>query len=204
MWYTVWKGSVRACLEHLTEKHGGSTFFALKNVAKLFPPWTVTRSVWLNALQPDVSGVAVDALLFHEAGRRLVHQNRIYRDPFPHPALRDGVISCLLSCVCRAMVIAQLTHLRISIPSSGAPPGQVPANCFPGGAPPPPCTATEPTPCVVRRRRHHAGGRGVASVLTGSGVAATDCAGGGGGNQRRAGGGGGKQWRKAAMRRWRS
>ena len=25
---------------------GGSTFFALKNVAKFFPPWTMARSVW--------------------------------------------------------------------------------------------------------------------------------------------------------------
>ena len=48
-WCAVWKGSVRACLEHLTEKHGGSTFFAMKNVAKFFPPWTVTRNVWLDA-----------------------------------------------------------------------------------------------------------------------------------------------------------
>ena len=37
-WCAIWKGSVRACLEHLTEKHGGSTFLALKNVAKFFPP----------------------------------------------------------------------------------------------------------------------------------------------------------------------
>ena len=36
-WCAVWKGSVRACLDHLTEMHGGSTFFALKNVAKFFP-----------------------------------------------------------------------------------------------------------------------------------------------------------------------
>ena len=73
----------------------------------------------------------MDALLFHEAGRRLVHRYRVYQDPFPHPALRDGVIPLLLSCVCRAMAIARLTHLRISIPSSGAPPGQVPVECFP-------------------------------------------------------------------------
>ena len=131
-WCAVWKGSVRACLEHLAEKHGGSIFFAMKNVAKFFPPWTVIRSVWLHALRPDVSGIAVDALLFNDAGRRLVHRYRMYRDPFPHPALQDGVVARLLSCVCRAMAIAQLTHLRISIPSSGAPPGQVPAECFPG------------------------------------------------------------------------
>ena len=108
---------------------------AMKNVAKFFPSWTVTRSVWLHALRPEVSGIAVDALLFNEAGRRLVHRYRIYRDPFPHPALRDGVVSCLLSCMGRAMAIARLTHLRISISSSGAPPGQVPAECFPGRAP---------------------------------------------------------------------
>ena len=112
----VWKGSVRTCLEH-----GGSTFFALKNVAKFSPPWTVTHSVWLAALRPDVSGVVVDALLFHEAGRRLVHRYRVCKDPFPHPALRDGVIPRLLSCVSRAMAIAQLTYLRISIPALGDP-----------------------------------------------------------------------------------
>ena len=88
----VWKGSVHACLEHFTEKHGGSTFFALKNVAKFFPPWTVTCSVWQTALRPDVSGIAVDVCLFHEARCRLVHRYRVYKDPFPHPALRGGVI----------------------------------------------------------------------------------------------------------------
>ena len=52
----------------------------------VFPPWTVTRDVWHAALSPDGSGVAVDALLFHEAGRRLVHRYRVYKDPFPHLA----------------------------------------------------------------------------------------------------------------------
>ena len=86
----AWKGSVRACLDHLTEKHGGSTFFAVKNVAKFFPPWTVTRYVWQTALRLDVSDIAVDACLFHEAGCRLVRRYRVYKDPFPHPALRGG------------------------------------------------------------------------------------------------------------------
>ena len=31
------------------------------------------------------------------------------------------------------MAITQLTQQRISIPASGAPPDQVPAECFPGG-----------------------------------------------------------------------
>ena len=43
----------------------------------------------------------------------------------------------MLSFVVRAMAIAQLkrAHLHISIPASGAAPGQVPEQCFPGGTP---------------------------------------------------------------------
>ena len=37
-WCAVWKGSVRACMEHLSEKHGGSSLFVLKNVARSPPP----------------------------------------------------------------------------------------------------------------------------------------------------------------------
>ena len=115
-WCAVWKGSVSDCLAHLHDKHGGSQFF---------PPWTVPRDLWMTALRPDVSGIAVDARLFHEAGCRLVHKYHVYKDPFPHPALRGGVLPRLLSFVTRAMAIAQLTHLHISIPVSGAPPGQM-------------------------------------------------------------------------------
>ena len=129
----LWKGSVSDCLGHLHEKHMGSEYVAIKNIAKFFPPWTVTRDVWQMALHPDVSGIAVDAQLFHEAGCHLVHKYRVYKDPFPHLELRGGVLPRLLSLVGRAMAIAQLTQLRISIPASGASPGQVPEECFPGG-----------------------------------------------------------------------
>ena len=129
----------------MAEKHGGSTLEITTNVAKFFPPWTVTRDVWLAALRPDVSGVAVDALLFHEAGRRLVHRYRVYKDPFPHPALRDGVIPRLLSCVVRAMAIARLTHLRISFPSSGS--GA--AGVFPGEDGSRPAVSLPHVVCVI-------------------------------------------------------
>ena len=64
----------------------------------------------------------------------MVHKYRVYKDPFPHPALGGGgggVINKLLSLVDRAMAIAQLTHLHISVPASGSPPGAVPEECFP-------------------------------------------------------------------------
>ena len=90
-WCAVWKDLVRDCLDHLREKHGGSQFAALKNLGKFFPPWTVPRDFWLAALRPGVSGMAVDVKFFHDSGCRLVHKYRIYRDPIPHPALREGV-----------------------------------------------------------------------------------------------------------------
>ena len=68
-----------------------------------------------------------------------MHKYRVYKDLFPHPALRGGggggVLPRLLSFVTGAMAIAQLTHLHISIPASGAPPGRVPEECFPCSAP---------------------------------------------------------------------
>ena len=73
----------------------------------------------------------MDITLFRESGRRLVHKYRVYRDPLPHPALREGKISRLISLANRAMAIAQLTQLRIAIPSSGNAPGEVPIDCFP-------------------------------------------------------------------------
>ena len=120
-WCTVWKGSVSDCLWHLHGKHGGSQYVAVKNLGKFFPPWTVSwtvsRDIWLTAIRPDVSGIAVDVRLFHEAGCHLVHKYRVYKDPFPHQALRGGggevggqVINRLLALVGRAMAIAQLTH----------------------------------------------------------------------------------------------
>ena len=80
------------------------------------------------------SGIAVDARLFHEARCRLVHRYRVYKDPFPHPALKGGVIPRLLSSVRTGH---RPTHPSKDLRSSvGGPPGQVPADCYPGGAPP--------------------------------------------------------------------
>ena len=92
---------------------------------------TVTCAFWLAALRPDVSGVAVDAKLFHDSGHCLVHKYQIYRDPIPHPALRGRVVSKLINFVARAMAIAQLTHLHLTIPASGSVGEKVPEECFP-------------------------------------------------------------------------
>ena len=82
----MWKGSVSDCLSHLHDKHGGSQFVAMKNFGQFFPP---SRDLWQTALRPDVSGIAVDVRLFHEAGCRMVHKYRVYDAPFPHPVLPE-------------------------------------------------------------------------------------------------------------------
>ena len=99
--------------------NSGSATLDFEEVSRSFPAWTVTREFWKQALKTEISGIAVDVRLFHKSGRRLIHKYRVYRDPLPHPALREGRITKLLSFVNRAMVIAQLTHLRIAVPSSG-------------------------------------------------------------------------------------
>ena len=130
-WCAVWKGSVRECRDHFSDKHRDSETVNFDQVSKIMPAWTVPRDFWAKALRPEISGIAVDVMLFHESGRKLVHKYRVYRDPLPHPALREGRISKLISLANRAMVIAQLTQLRMAIPASGHAPGEVPLDCFP-------------------------------------------------------------------------
>ena len=131
-WCAVWKGSVRECRDHFKDKHSGSETIDFDQVSKAFPAWTVPRDFWSKALRPEISGIAVDVMLFRESGRKLVHKYRVYRDPLPHPALREGRISKLILLANRAMAVAKLTQLRIAIPSSGSAPGEVPLDCYPG------------------------------------------------------------------------
>ena len=71
----------------------------------------------------------MDVRLFHESRCRLVHKYRVYKDPFPHPAVRGGggggaspfVVLCDLRYGCRAVV--ESTHIDSevgSIPGGGA------------------------------------------------------------------------------------
>ena len=131
-WCAVWKGSVRECRDHFNDKHSGSETIDFDQVSKAFPAWTVPRDFWTKALRPEISGIAVDVMLFRESGWKLVHKYGVYRDPLPHPPLREGKISKLILLANRAMVIAKLTQLRIAIPASGSALGEVPLDCYPG------------------------------------------------------------------------
>ena len=66
-WCAVWKGSVRECRDHFNDKYSGSETLEFEKVSRSFPPWTVTRDFWEQALKPEIFGIAVDIRLFHES-----------------------------------------------------------------------------------------------------------------------------------------
>ena len=134
-WISIWSsvkfGGVRwsGALSGKVPWENAWTTYAASTTVLSFSQWEVWGSLWHAALRRDLSGVAVDVKLFHEAGCQLVHKYRIYVDPLLHPALRGEVLRQLLG-VNRAMAIAQLTHLHLTIPSSGTTSEPVPPECF--------------------------------------------------------------------------
>ena len=58
------------------------------NLARYFPPWTVTRSQWSEMTRPAISEVAIDTLLFSRIGLPLFHRYRIVSRTGTHAAFR--------------------------------------------------------------------------------------------------------------------
>ena len=56
------------------------------NLARWFPPWTVSREQWTLILRSSVSGVAIDTLLFSQIGVPLFHRYRVLSRPGTHVA----------------------------------------------------------------------------------------------------------------------
>ena len=67
-WCTVWKGTVQDCVNHIRQAHDILPVVKAANLARWFPPWTVTREQWTSMTRPAISGVAVDTLLFSRIG----------------------------------------------------------------------------------------------------------------------------------------
>ena len=58
------------------------------NLARWFPPWTVTREQWHSMSRPSVSGIAIDTFLFSRIGTALFHRYRVFDRLGSHPAFR--------------------------------------------------------------------------------------------------------------------
>ena len=67
-WCTVWKGTSQYCVDHIRKTHAISQSVKAANLARYFPPWTVTRSQWSEMTRPAISRVAIDTLLFSRIG----------------------------------------------------------------------------------------------------------------------------------------
>ena len=76
-WRTVWKGTAQDCVDHMRRTHDAPLVVKAANLARYFPPWTVTREQWSEMTQPFISGVVIDTLLFSRIGSPLFHHYRI-------------------------------------------------------------------------------------------------------------------------------
>ena len=87
-WCTVWKGTAQDCVDHMRRAHDIPTLVKAANLARWFPPWTVTGEQWSSMSRPAVSGIAVDILLFSRIGVPLFHRYRVFDCPGTHGAFR--------------------------------------------------------------------------------------------------------------------
>ena len=91
-WCTAWKGTPQDCMDHLRLAHAVPASVRTTNLGKWFPPWTVMRQMWSDALNPRISGVSTDVLLFSECGHALVHHYRVFTKGISHVSLRGSYL----------------------------------------------------------------------------------------------------------------
>ena len=87
-WCPVWKGTSQDCIDHMRRAHNTPILLKAGNLARWFPPWTVTREQWHNMSRPSVSGIAIDTFLFNRIGMPLFHRYRVFDRFGSHPAFR--------------------------------------------------------------------------------------------------------------------
>ena len=87
-WYTVWRGTPQDCIDHMHKAHSVPATVKAANLARWFPPWTVSGEQCNTILRSSVSGVAVDALLFSRIGAPLIHRYRVFSRAGTHVAFR--------------------------------------------------------------------------------------------------------------------
>ena len=94
-WCTQWEGSPQDCVDHPRQAHAVPSTVEAANLGKWFPPWTVSREIWREALKPNVSGVSMDILLFSGRGASLGHHYRMFGGGSVHISLRGSYMTKL-------------------------------------------------------------------------------------------------------------
>ena len=80
-WCTEWRGNMR-------KAHNTPATVKAANLARWFPPWTVSREQWTRIMQSSVSGIAIDALLYSHIGVLLFHRYSVFSRHGTHVAFR--------------------------------------------------------------------------------------------------------------------
>ena len=96
-WCPVWKGTSQDCVDHMRRAHNTPISVKAGNLARWFPPWTVTREQWHSMSRPSVSGIAIDTFLFSRIGAPLFHRYRVFDHLGSHPAFRGPYMSKLFT-----------------------------------------------------------------------------------------------------------
>ena len=94
-WCPVWKGTSQDCVDHMRKAHNTPVTVKAGNLARWFPPWTVTREQWHSMSRPSVSGIAIDTFLFSRIGMPLFHRYRVFDRLGAHPAFRGPYMTRL-------------------------------------------------------------------------------------------------------------
>ena len=75
-------------MDHMRRAHNTPISVKAGNLARWFPPWTVTREQWHSMSRLSVSGIAIDTFLFSRIGTPLFHRYRVFDRLGSHPAFR--------------------------------------------------------------------------------------------------------------------
>ena len=85
------------CVDHMRRAHDTGLSVKAGNLARWFPPWTVTREQWHSMSRPSVSGIAIDTFLFNRIGTPLFHRYRVFDRFGSHNAFRKPYMQNLFA-----------------------------------------------------------------------------------------------------------
>ena len=89
-WCTIWRGTPQDCIDHMHRAHTVPVMVKAANLARWFPPWTVSWERWSTVLRSSDSGVATYTLLFSWIGVPLVYRYRVFSHAGTHVDFRGA------------------------------------------------------------------------------------------------------------------
>ena len=110
-------------MDHIQLSHVVPPTVKSANLGKWFPPWTVSRETWCDALNSHVSGVSTDVLLFSKNGAPLIHHYRVFGQSGAHASLCGRFIMKLRAFTVQAEAEAKWACNRTPARSASLPVG---------------------------------------------------------------------------------